>query len=191
MKTVYLWYFNFWKKHRNVLVWSPMRVILVCLVPWSNSWSSYRNAALVAEEPSHGFFVFWVLLWGLGQRMLHKPHGKCWWIKPSLFLSPEKPIQKASGPHPFPLDLFFAEVSVTVPSGGLHPGPRAPFSCWGSEESEVGKRRNGAGQSVPVLDGNISATALLTCERGQQGWLQGAEAPAMATNPNVSWVNSG
>lgn len=35
-------------------------VILGCLLPWTISWSSYRNAAWLAEEPSsHGFFTSW------------------------------------------------------------------------------------------------------------------------------------
>lgn len=88
--------------------------------------------------------------------------------KTQLASFPRKANSGSFRSPPIPPESLLRWSVCDSPLCGLHPGPRAPFSCWGSEESEVGKRRNGAGQSVPVLDGNVSATALLTCERGSR-----------------------
>lgn len=124
-------------------------VILGCLFPWTISWSSYRNAALLAEWPSHGFFISW--------------GNQC------LFLSPKKANSGNFRCPAIPSASLFCWSVCASPLWWVAHWAKGSFlllkvrAGWGEEEED------GAGQSIPLLGGNGNdQTALLACEKGNR-----------------------
>lgn len=69
---------------------------------------------------------------------------------------------------------------------------QVPLSPAESQKNDVGlKRRDGVGQPVPELHGNVNATALLEHEMGNSTGSQLYTASQTVMNMNAFWVNSG